>query len=79
MIYTSGELTGQWYQGLIAPCIAPLEYSKGLAHGESTRGIFERDDTFLARDELGDIGMLLELEVGAKVGGGGRERELDVR
>lgn len=59
-------------------CIAPLEHGERLANWECPRRILERDDFFLVRGELGDVGVLFELEVGPKVARKWREGEPDV-
>jgi hypothetical protein len=59
--------------------IAPLEHGEGLTDGEGAGRVLEGDNATLTRSELGNVRVLLELQVGAEVGGRGRKGELDMR
>lgn len=73
-----GVLTRERDIALVVACIAPLEHGERLTDRERPGGILERDDFLLIRGELGDAGVLFELEVGSKVGRKRRENEFDV-
>ena len=55
--------TGKRNITFVCSGITPLEDSQALPHREGFRWVFESHDARLARSKLGDIGMLLELQV----------------
>lgn len=73
-----GVLTRERDVALVVASIAPLEHGERLTDRERPGGILERDDFLLVRGELGETGVLFELQVGPKVGRKRRKGEFDV-
>lgn len=72
-------LTRQWRICLVLAFIPPLENSKRRANREALGRVLQRDNAISVRDKLVDFWVLLELELGAEVNGGGCENNLELR